>query len=303
LNILLTGATGFIGKRLSQKLISHEHQVVAWVRNKNKAKAVLDQKITCVERLEELKEPQFDVIINLAGEPIADKRWTAARKLTLRSSRIDLTEKLIKYIKSLNKKPKVILSGSAIGYYGSQRPDLELDENSDSIDGFTHTLCADWETAAASLADDTTRVCLLRTGIVLGKGGGVLGKMLLPFKLGLGGPIGNGQQIMSWIHLQDWIKAALFLIENEDLSGPFNLVSPNPVSNKEFTSALAKTVHRPAIFRVPCAFLKLVMGESAELLCEGQRVIPKRLLDAGFKFDFDLLEPALNNVVAKEFST
>ena len=257
MNILLTGATGFIGKPLSQELISQEHQVVAWVRNKNKAKAVLDDRITCIEQLEEIQEPMFDVVINIAGEPIADKRWTSARKFKLRNSRIGLTEKLVKFIKSQNKKPRVILSGSAIGYYGSQRPDLELDENSDSIHGFTHTLCADWETAAASLADDSTRVCLLRTGIVLGKGGGVLEKMVLPFKLGLGGPIGSGRQIMSWIHLQDWIKAALFLIENEDLSGPVNLVSPNPVSNREFTTALAKTVHRPAFFKVPCFFLRL----------------------------------------------
>ncbi len=300
MNILLTGATGFIGKPLSQKLISDEHQVFAWVRNKNKAEAVLDNRITCVEQLEEIQEQNFDVVINLAGEPIADKRWTSARKLALRNSRIGLTEKLVKYLNSLNKKPRVILSGSAIGYYGSQQPDLELDEDSDSIQGFTHTLCADWEAAAASLADESTRVCFLRTGVVLGKGGGVLGKMVLPFKLGLGGPIGSGRQIMSWIHLQDWIKAALFLIEHEDLSGTVNLVSPNPVSNREFTMALAKTVHRPAFFKVPCFFLKLAMGESAELLCEGQRVIPKRLLDVGFKFEFELIEPALNNAVTSE---
>ena len=147
MNILLTGATGFIGKPLSQKLIGDKHQVFAWVRNKNKAEAVLDNRITCVEQLEEIQEPNFDVVINLAGEPIADKRWTSVRKLALRNSRIGLTEKLVKYLNSLNKKPRVILSGSAIGYYGSQRPDMELDEDSDSIQGFTHTLCADWEAA------------------------------------------------------------------------------------------------------------------------------------------------------------
>lgn len=297
MNILLTGATGFIGKPLSQTLTNQGHEVYAWVRNLAKAKAQLDNRVKCIEQLDEARKQYIDAVINLAGEPIADKRWSKKRKTALRDSRIGLTYKLVDFIHTLKQKPTIILSGSAIGYYGSQAADVELNEDSDHVSGFTHELCADWEAAAMSLANDSTRVCLLRTGVVLGSGGGALGKMLLPYKLGLGGPIGNGLQMMSWIHLQDWINASLFLLSNEALSGPFNLVSPNPVNNKAFTNALARTVHRPAVLKVPCFLLKLVLGEASMLLCEGQRVIPKKLLDAGYSFKFSHIEQAFADIV------
>jgi len=297
LKILLTGATGFIGRALSEKLVNEGYEVYVWVRNLDKAKALLNSQVKCYVHLEEMREQDFDAVINLAGEPIADKRWTAARKSILRSSRIDLTHLLVEFINTQRSKPKVILSGSAIGYYGNQAADTKLDESSKVVTGFTHSLCADWEAAAMSLSNDSTRVCLLRTGIVLGKNGGVLGKMLLPFKLGLGGPIGTGQQMMSWIHIQDWINAALFLLCNDAQSGPFNLVSPNPVNNYTFTKTLGRALHRPAIFKVPCFGLKLIMGEAAELLCEGQRVLPKKLLNAGYQFKFSAIDQAMKNIV------
>ena len=297
MKILVTGATGFIGRPLTKVLIEQGHEVYAWVRDTGKARVLLDGQVKCYERLEDIPEPYVDAVINLAGQPIADRRWTKSRKQSLRSSRIELTYELVRFINRLEQKPRVVLSGSAIGYYGPQAADLILDEQSKSVPGFTHSLCADWETAAMSLASEATRVCLLRTGVVLGNGGGALGKMLLPFKLGLGGPIGDGQQMMSWIHQKDWINAALFLLTNDTLSGPFNLVSPNPVNNKIFTKALAEAVHRPAIFRVPCCGLKLAMGEAAELLCQGQRVVPKNLLAAGFEFEFDFIDQALTDIV------
>lgn len=297
MKILFTGATGFLGSAFTQTLVDDEHQVYAWVRNLNKAKTLLDSRVKCFERLEAMQEKHFDAVVNLAGEPIVDKRWTPSRKSVLRSSRIDLTHDLVNFINTLDHKPGVMLSASAIGYYGSQSDDVPHDETSNFIPGFSHTLCADWEAAAMALASDLTRVCLLRTGIVLGLGGGALGKMLFPFKCGLGGPIGNGMQIMSWIHRQDWINACLYLLLNDELSGPFNLVSPNAVNNKKFTKALANTLNRPAIFTVPCLILRLAMGESAELLCEGQRVLPKKLLDAGYRFTFSDIDDAFADII------
>ena len=297
MNILMTGATGFIGKPLTTRLISEGHQITAWVRDAVKAKASLPEKVTCIEKLDQLSDENFDGVINLAGEPIADKRWTAARKLSLRASRIDLTHQLVSHLKKQVTLPKVILSGSAIGYYGSQVNDEELDESGYFEPGFTHRLCADWEAAALKLESDITRVCLLRTGIVLEQGGGALNKMLMPFKLGLGGPISNGKQVMSWIHLQDWINAAVFLLNNETCSGAYNFVSPEPVTNRIFTQQLADALKRPVFFKVPCFVLQLAMGEAAELLCKGQRVVPKKLIDAGFEFKFTNIRNALGNIV------
>jgi uncharacterized protein len=297
MKILFTGATGFIGKAFTSVLLDNGHEVFAWVRSIEKARAVLDRRIHTFINIEDLGDQYFDAVINLAGAPIVDKRWTDSRKLLLRKSRIDLTKTLAEYINSLEQKPAVVLSGSAIGYYGSQPADTLLDESAEAVAGFQHSLCADWEAAALSLQSDTTRVCLLRTGIVLGKEGGVLGKMLLPFKLGLGGPIGDGQQMMSWIHLQDWINAGLLLLTNESLRGPYNLVSPNPVNNEKFSRALSTAVHRPAIFRVPCFALNMAMGDASELLCKGQHVLPKRLTEAGYRFEFTDIDTAFADII------
>jgi len=297
MKILFTGATGFIGKAFTRVLSDNGHEVFAWVRNMDKARTLLDSRVQAFMRFDDLQEDYFDAVINLAGAPIADKRWTDSRKLLLRKSRIDLTNLLVDYMNTLEQKPRVVLSGSAIGYYGSQPANSLLDESAEAVAGFQHSLCADWEAAALSLASDSTRVCLLRTGIVLGLGGGVLGKMLLPFKLGLGGPIGDGQQMMSWIHIQDWMNACLFLLTNESLSGPYNLVSPNPAKNEKFSKALAQAVHRPAVFRVPCFALKLAMGEASELLCKGQRVLPERLSSAGFQFEFNDIDSAFADII------
>jgi len=297
LNILLTGATGFLGSALAHRLIADGHEVYAWVRSLNKAKSILDSRVHSVRALEDIRDFEINAVINLAGEPIIGKRWSQLRKQVLLSSRIDTTQQLVDFFKSQQKQPAVVLSGSAVGYYGSQDWNIILDESAKAIPGFGHTLCEQWEKAALQFVSGSTRVCLLRTGIVLGKGGGALKKMLLPFRLGLGGPIGNGQQVMSWIHLRDWIDACLFLLNREEHSGPFNLVSPNPVNNQTFSQALAMALHRPAIIRVPCFLLKTIMGESADMLCKGQRVIPDKLLYAGFKFHYKDINWALADII------
>lgn len=300
MKILLTGATGFIGSTLTRRLLDDGHDVYCWVRDLPRAMSILDSKAQCFERLEGIPDINIDAIINLAGEPIADRRWTESRKQVLLDSRIKTTYQLVDFFRGKDIQPSVVLSGSAIGYYGSQDRQLPLDESSDPVEGFSYTLCDEWEAAALQFASEHTRVCLLRTGVVLGQGGGALKKLLPPFRLGLGGPIGNGQQVISWIHIQDWIDACIFLLSRKELSGPFNLVSPNPVDNKSFSRALARALHRPAFFRVPCFVLKMLMGEVAELLCEGQRVIPKKLLFAGYQFKYKHIDQALVDVVASD---
>lgn len=300
MKILLTGATGFIGSALTRKLLVDGHDIYCWVRNLPGAVSILDKQVKCFEKLEKIQDTDIDAIINLAGEPIADKRWTDSRKQVLLDSRVKTTRELVEFFTGKKKPPSVVLSGSAVGYYGSQGSQLPLDESSEAVDGFSHTLCDDWELAALEFSSKDTRVCLLRTGVVLGKGGGALKKLLPPFRLGLGGPIGNGQQVMSWIHIHDWINACIFLLSRKELSGPFNLVSPNPVINETFTRELARVVHRPAFFRVPCFLLKMLLGEASELLCQGQRVVPKKLLFAGFKFKFTHIDQALTDVVLSE---
>jgi uncharacterized protein (TIGR01777 family) len=296
-NILITGGTGFIGKSLCDRLIAENHEVYAITRNLDRAIMIMHHKVQCSENLYEFSDIKFHAIINLAGEPIADKRWTRKRKHRLYASRVEYTQQLIDFLKETEQTPKIFLSGSAVGYYGSHDAKTILDEESYYADGFTHDLCADWEAKARQLASNKTRVCLLRTGIVLEKHGGALGKMLLPFKLGLGGPIGDGEQIMSWIHLQDWINAAMFVLKHDEISGPVNFVSPNPVNNKKFTASLATTLNRPAFFRVPCSALRLAMGEAAELLCEGQQVIPKKLIEAGFQYKFPDIDSAFADIL------
>lgn len=297
MKVLLTGATGFIGQALSRKLLEQEHVVYAWVRDLARAQSGLDKNVHCFTDLEEIRDVDIDALINLAGEPIADKRWTVERKQRLLDSRVGVTQHLYDFFSTQKKSPAIVLSGSAIGYYGSQDRQLPLTESSDPVDGFSHTLCQEWEQAAMLFTRLQSRVCLLRTGIVLGKGGGALAKLLPPFRLGLGGPIGNGSQVMSWIHINDWINACLFLLSRSELSGPFNFVSPNPVDNGTFARALARTMRRPAFFRVPCFLLKMMLGDASELLCEGQRVIPEKLLFAGYRFEYEHLEQALTDCV------
>ncbi|GAB2590660.1 TIGR01777 family oxidoreductase [Nitrincola alkalisediminis] len=289
MNLLLTGGTGFIGRALVKALIDRgDHVIVLSRRPHESVKGV-----QYVQRLTDIPMDQtLDAVINLAGEPILDQRWSASRKQLLRESRIKTTASLVEWLRGLERKPEVLVSGSAIGFYGSQE-DVLISEDSAVVKGFTHQLCADWEAEALAAESLGIRVCLARTGVVIGPNGGALAKMILPFKLGLGGPVATGKQWMSWIHLQDEVKALLYLVDHCEVRGAFNLTAPNPVTNNVFSKTLAQALHRPALFRVPEFTLAMMLGEGRELLVKGQRVVPTRLTSLGFVFDYPDLQGAI----------
>ncbi|MDD1612785.1 MAG: TIGR01777 family oxidoreductase [Methylococcaceae bacterium] len=300
MKILVTGGTGFIGKALVKTLMGKGYQVTVLSRTPEKVEQVCGPEATALGDLRDLSpEMSFDVIINLAGAPIFDERWTEARKTLIRSSRIGLTEQLIDCIERMAVKPKLLISGSAIGYYGDQG-DQELTEASPARADFSHRLCADWEATASRATQFGIRVCLIRTGLVIDEGGGLLQRMLMPFRLGIGGRIGSGRQWMSWIHRQDWINIALAMIADESMQGAYNATAPNPVTNSEFTCILARCLHRPALLPVPAMALKILLGEMSELVLGSQRVLPKRLLQHGFKFQYPDLEGALQAALASK---
>jgi uncharacterized protein (TIGR01777 family) len=240
----------------------------------------------------------FDAVINLAGAPIIDARWTEQRKQALLDSRITLTENLVRHIAAAQHKPGVLLSGSAVGYYGN-RGNAALDESADAGTDFPARLCKDWEAAALVAEASGVRVCLLRAGLVLSRQGGLLGRMVFPFRLGLGARLGNGKQWMSWIHMDDYLAILLRLLRDERASGPYNMTAPQPATNREFTATLAKALHRPAPFIMTSWFLKFIMGERASLLLEGQKVLPQKIESAGYRFAFAELANALKDLLGK----
>lgn len=298
MNILLTGGTGFIGRKLCHSLLKKGHELTVLSRRPEKVPYLCGEQVQTINDLEKLSAIEhFEVIINLAGEGIADARWSNKRKQTLLDSRIKITEQLNTFINKAKQKPSVLISGSAVGYYGNQGSKI-LTENSKAInDGFAHQLCEQWEATAKKAENLGVRVCILRTGLVIGNDGGFLQKMLPAFKLGLGGKIGNGQQWMPWIHRTDLIQIIEKMMDSANMHGPYNASAPNPVTNQEFTCCLAKKLHRPAILPVPAPVLKLSMGEMADLLLGGQRVIPSRLQEINFQFQFNTLDEALDDVL------
>lgn len=296
MNILVTGGTGLIGGHLIPRLLELGHQVTVVTRSPDKARQRLDGRVTLWKGLEDRQNLDgIDAVINLAGEPIADKRWTSEQKERLCQSRWRITKRLADLINATDTPPSVLISGSATGYYGDLG-EVVVTEEEPPHNEFTHKLCARWEQIACEAQSDKTRVCLLRTGVVLAPKGGILAKMTPSFRLGLGGPIGNGRQYLPWIHIDDMVNAILWLLDN-DLRGPFNMVSPYPVRNEQFAHALGHALHRPAIIRVPATAIRLLMGESAVLVLGGQRALPKRLEAAGFAFRWYDLEEALVDVV------
>ncbi|HJS15851.1 MAG TPA: TIGR01777 family oxidoreductase [Rheinheimera sp.] len=293
MNILITGATGLIGRALVAQW-QGQHQLHILTRSSVKAKEILAVDANYQHSLDDIDLNQIDAVINLAGEPIADRRWSESQKEKICQSRWQLTETLAEKIQQCTTPPKVLISGSAIGFYGRQGNTVVTEEHSSFYPEFSHDICARWENLAQRAAGANTRVCLLRTGIVLSGKGGALGKMLPLFRYGLGGPIGDGQQFMSWIHLEDMVRLIDFLLQREDLSGPFNATAPRPVSNKQFSQVLAERFGKKAPFTVPAFVLHLAFGEMADILLFGQNVQPKRLLDSGFQFHHPQLKDALN---------
>ena len=294
MNILITGGTGFIGKKLITKFSDYQFTVLT--RNIERAKKTLGDTHTYLTEISQLSpETKFDSIINLAGEPIADKRWRKRQKDKLQHSRWKTTQDLVGWIKTAKHKPRSFLSGSAIGFYGTSESAIFTEDSFPSIQDFSSRLCQQWEDVAMS-ASDLTRVVLLRTGVVLAVDGGALKKLILPFKLGLGGKIGSGDQWMSWIHIDDYLNAIKLFIEDETCQGPFNLTAPNPVKNSEFSKILAASLKRPSFMTVPAFLMKLILGEASTLVLDGQKVVPAKLLDKNFLFAFETYKKAVNNL-------
>ncbi|MDO8312771.1 MAG: TIGR01777 family oxidoreductase [Sideroxyarcus sp.] len=297
MRILITGGTGLIGSHLCKALLAEGHQITVLSRHPETVSDKCGATVQAMASLDEWQPEQtFDAVINLAGEPIVDVSWSAKRKQVLWDSRVTLTEKLVQRIAAAKQKPSVMLSGSAVGYYGN-RGDTELDEDASAGKDFAADLCKAWEGAARGAEKYGVRVCLLRTGLILSKNGGLLGRMLPPFKLGLGARLGDGKQWMSWVHMDDYVAMVLFLLSDEQMRGPCNMTAPHPATNAEFTRALAHALHRPALFIAPGMALKLGMGERACLLLEGQRVLPKKLEASGRQFAFGELESALHDLL------
>jgi uncharacterized protein (TIGR01777 family) len=293
MHILITGGSGFIGRALCPQLTQAGHELSVLTRDPGKAAAVLDG-VHLIERLAHAS--RVDAVINLAGEPLAEGRWTAQRKHAFRDSRIGTSTVLLQWIETQAQRPRVLVSGSAIGYYGP-RDDMPLDESSPAGDDFAAQLCRDWENEALKAEALGLRVCLLRTGVVLGRDGGALAKMLPPFKLGAGGPMGDGRQWMSWVHRDDLVRLIRWLLEQELARGPYNGTAPQPQTNRAFAETLARVLQRPAVITTPAFALKLMFGEMSTLLLTGQRVLPARAQAQGFQFHFPELEAALRDVL------
>jgi uncharacterized protein (TIGR01777 family) len=295
--VLITGATGFIGSRLAASLSEGGHQVIALIRNPAKAE-MLPPPVTLITSFDQISsDTEIDAIVNLAGEPIGNGLWTEAKRAEIISSRVNMTGEVVRLVARLERKPAVLVSGSAIGWYGLWA-DQVLTESAKSHACFSHELCDAWEKAARPAEELGVRLVSLRIGLVLGTEGGFITRMLTPFEFGLGGPLGTGRQWMSWIERDDLIRLIAYVIATPDLAGPINATAPIPVTNAKFTEELGRRLHRPAVFRIPSGLLRRIGGGFAdELLLGGQRVLPNKALSRGFVFKHETLRSAFEAIL------
>lgn len=300
MHILLTGGTGLIGQHLSQLWRGQGHRLTVWSRTPAQVPKRCGSDVRGVARLEDIAaDDAVDAVINLAGAPIADRPWTAGRRSLLWASRITLTEQLLAWLEGREQRPEVLISGSAVGWYGDAG-ERELTEASAPVkEDFASQLCIAWEETALRAQGLGIRVVLVRTGLVLASDGGFLSRLRLPFKLGLGGPLGDGRQWMPWVHIDDQVALIDFLLQHKEASGPYNACAPEPVRNREFARQLGRALHRPALLPMPALLLKAGLGELSTLLLGGQRARPVRLLAAGFTFRFNDLQSALGNLSSR----
>ena len=297
MRVIVSGGSGLIGRALVADLAADGHRATVLSRNPGRLRG-LPEGVTAAAwdaKTAEALTPLLagaDAVVHLAGAGIADGRWTAERKRRIRDSRVNSSSAIAAAMAAADPRPAVLLQGSAVGFYGP-RGDEELTEESAPGDDFLAEVCREWEQASAGVEEVGVRRALLRTGVVLALEGGALPKMLLPFRLFAGGPAGSGRQYMPWIHLADEVGAIRFLLSSPEARGPFNLTAPEPVTNKEFGRALGRVLRRPSFLPAPAFALKLALGEMSKILLEGQRALPRRLEQAGYRFQFPELEGAL----------
>ncbi len=301
MKIAIAGATGFVGNRLVEQLQAQGHQVIILTRSPQQASNRFGQ--AQIVGYNPLKSGEWqqsisgcDAVINLAGEPIAEKRWTPAQKRSILDSRQLGTQKIVEAIALATIKPQVLINASAIGYYGTSETS-KFDETSPAGTDFLAEVCTAWETAAQSVTANGTRVVILRLGIVLGENGGVLGKMLAPFSAFVGGPIGSGNQWFSWIHRDDVVKLIIAALNDTKMQGVYNATAPNPITMTEFAQTLGTVMNRPSWLSVPNFALEAMLGEGAIVVLQGQQVVPTRTLAQGFDFQYSTLKPALSAIL------
>ena len=294
--VLVTGGTGFIGEMLVNQLLDAGHTVSVLARDPLKAAYLFDGRARCLRSLSKLGYNEtFDVVINLAGAPVAGPRWCAKRQTQLIASRVNTTETLINWLKNVRRKPALWVQASAIGFYGVRDASESLDERASKGDGFMAELCAKWEAASQPAIEFGVRQVVLRLGVVFGPGGALL-PLLIPFRLGFGGRMGDGQQIMSWVHRDDVIQVIARAFADDNLSGTYNLVAPDAVSQAVFAERVGKVLKRPVWFHIPATPVRALAGEMAQLFFDGQRVVPSRLTEAGYTFRYPTLDAALRDL-------
>jgi uncharacterized protein (TIGR01777 family) len=299
--VFVTGATGFIGRALTSRLQHDGHSVVALVRSQARARSSLGDRVEMISASAGIGPmvsvlERCDGVVNLAGEPLMGGRWTAARRQVLEDSRVAVTDQLARAMAAAKPRPRVLVSGSAVGIYGD-RGGEQLSEASSLGDDFLARLCREWESAAQPAEASGVRVVELRTGVVLGPAGGALAQMLPPFKLGLGGPIGTGGQYLPWIHLNDLVEIIVAALVDDRYRGPVNGVAPEEATSRSFARALGRALHRPSFLPTPAFALKAIFGEAASVLLASQRVAPHVLKTLGFAFRFPTLAAALEDIV------
>jgi uncharacterized protein (TIGR01777 family) len=295
MQILITGGTGFIGRACIEFFSGKGHHIIVLTRKQG----LQLKNAKTISNIEEIKTSEkVDVIINLAGASI-NKRWTKNYKEEIVNSRLAVTHDVVSLIEKLETKPQLLISASAVGYYGCQQNNL-LDEDSLYVEGFTHDLCQKWEDEALRAKNFGVRLCIARLGVVLSKNGGIMAKLKPIFLKGFGAKLGTGQQYFSWIHIFDLVNAFYFLIEKAECEGAYNFTAPAPVTNAAFTKAVNDVIHLPTLLTLPSPVIKVLLGEMGDtLLLKGQNVVPKRLVDAGFKFRYGKINDAVNKVVGE----
>jgi len=305
MKIAVTGATGFVGTRLVERLQGEGHSVLVLTRDATRGRRVFPEsafpKVEVVS-YKPLESGEWqgaiagcDGVVNLAGTPIAESRWTPERKREILDSRKIGTQKIAEAIAQANPKPSVLVNSSAVGFYGSSET-ATFDENSASGEDFLAQVCREWEAEAQKVQESGTRLVILRTGIVLGMGGAIE-KMLLPFKLFAGGPIGSGRQWFSWIHRDDMVNLIMAALTNPQMNGVYNATAPNPVRMSEFTQTMGQVMNRPSWLPVPAIALEVLLGDAAHVVLEGQQVLPKRTQDSGFSYQYETVKPALEEIL------